>query len=251
MSEGCLTSEKYWQQDLQNIPGSTRIPITELKEVVDTNTNGAVILDLGSGEGRSTSILRDSFPKAKIIAFDLNRRGLEKTSSEVSGRVQGTALELPFENECSDAVVLCGVMTNITDKDPMKALEARRKIIQEVARVLKPGGVCVLSDFSQEHNLSDYPVNYQRHQLITGEYGTIAVFDPEAKVTFLGKSNEEVAGLKKSPYLQRFAHHYSPGELTDLIESEKKLTVKKCSTEVGRTPTGKPIDTLIVTFTKK
>ena len=206
-------------------------------------------MDLGSGEGRSTAVLQKSFPEAKIVAFDLSHKGLEKTGREV-GRVKGTALELPFANESTDAIVLCGVMTNITDKDPEVAVSARRKVLKEIERILKPNGVCVISDFNSEQRLSKYNVNYFRHQLITGEYGTIAVFDPSAGITFRGKSDEEVALLAKSPYLQRFAHHFSPEELKNLIESQKRLKVAKYSVETERTPSGNPIDTVVMTFRK-
>lgn len=249
MPEDVLASEIYWKNIDETIPGSTRVPIEELRESVEANNN-SVILDLGSGEGRSTKELKDAYPNAKIIAFDLNRAGLQKTTSEALGRIQGTALELPFADESADAVVLCGVMTNITDINSEKAITARKKVISEVARVLKKGGTCVLSDFNQEHTLSKYPVNYFRHQLITGEYGTIAVFDPKANINFIGKSDEEVSLLAKSPHLQRMAHHYTSKELTELIESQDGLKVEKYSAEVGITPSGKEIDTLVLKIRK-
>lgn len=250
MSENNLTSENYWAlQD--KIPGSTRVPVNELKEKWgETKGKNRVILDLGSGEGRSTSVLQSSFPEAKIVAFDLSHEGLKKTMSEISGRVQGTVLELPFDNESIDGISLCGVMTNITDKDPNEAIKARKTVLREISRVLKPGGTCIISDFDNEQKLSKYPVNYFRHQLITGEYGTIAVFDPSANVSFRGKNDDEVALLAKSPHLQRFAHHYSPDELIDLIESQHDLKVDKYFVEIGSTPSGNPIDTIIMSFEK-
>lgn len=244
-----LASEEFWKNSQEIIPGSTRVPVEELKEAVNINGRG-VILDLGSGEGRSTRELQQEYPNAKIVAFDLNYKGLLNTTREVGARIQGTVLELPFADESVNGVVLCGVMTNITDKNPEKAIKARSEVIKEVSRVLKPNGICVLSDFNSEHNLSNYPVNYFRHQLITGEYGTIAVFDPSAHINFVGKSDEEVVLLAESPYLQRFAHHYSSKELINLIESEKDLVVTKYLAEVGITPSGKPIDTIVVKFEK-
>lgn len=249
MSENNLASEEFWKNSEEVIPGSTRVPVEELYDAIENREN-AVILDLGSGEGRSTLELKQAYPSAKIVAFDLNLLGLEKTTDKISGRVQGTVLELPFAKESVDGVVLCGVMTNITDKNPAIAIKARKKVIGEVSRVLKPGGICVLSDFNRDHPLSNYPVNYFRHQLITGEYGTIAVFDPAAHINFIGKSDDEVALLAKSPKLQRFAHHYSSNELVDLIESDGDLMVIKYSAEVGITPSGKPIDTIVVKFKK-
>ena len=249
--EDSLTSERYWKSQ-QEIPGSTRVPVDEIKSYLnpEKEISGTVILDLGSGEGRSTSVLETNFPNSKIIAFDLCHEGLEKTTDQITGRVQGTALELPFNDESADAVVLCGVMTNITDKDPQKAVSARQKVISEISRVLAPGGICVISDFNNEHILSNYPIKYPRHQLITGEYGTVAVFEPSANITFQGKSDKEVAQLANSPKLERLAHHYSPKELIDLVKSQENLRVMKYSVEMGRTPSGKAIDTIVMSLRK-
>jgi len=250
MEDG-LTSERYWKSQ-QEIPGSTRVPVEEIKKYISPEKpkEKIVILDIGSGEGRSTKILESSFPESKVIAFDLSFEGLEKTTDKAAGRVQGTALELPFNNESSDCIILCGVMTNITDKDPPKAVLARQKIISEISRVLTPGGLCIISDFNNDHSLSGYPINYFRHQLITGEYGTVAVFDPSANINFLGKSDEEVASLAKSPELDRLAHHYSPKELIDLVKTQKDLEVLNYLVEIGKTPSGKPIDTIVMSLRK-
>lgn len=247
MSENTkFTSENFWVNQ-KEIPGSTRVPIEEIRKI--RSGDKITILDLGSGKGRSTQILKENFPLAQIVAFDLCREGLLRTEESLADRVQGTILKLPFKEESADVAVLCGVMTNLTDQDPKLATQARQAAVQQITRVLKPGGMCVISDFSREHRLSDYPVNYERHQLITGEFGTIAVFDPDAKITFVGKSDEEVAALKHSPYLRRFAHHYSPEELIELGKNNG-LTAVKYAIELGKTPSGNPIDTIVMSLIK-
>lgn len=247
MSESTkLASENFWTNQTE-IPGSTRIPIEEIRKL--GGDKKITILDLGSGEGRSTQTLKENFPSAQVVAFDLCKKGLLNTNEDVADRVQGTILKLPFKEESADVVVLCGVMTNLTDKDPKVATQARQEAIQEIAHVLKPGGVCIISDFNREHQLSGYPINYKRHQLITGEFGTIAVFDVDAKITFVGKSDEEVASLKNSPYLKRFARHYSPKELIELGKKTGLRAVKH-TIELGKTPSGSPIDTVVMSFIK-
>ena len=71
-----------------------------------------------------------------------------------------------------------------------------------------------------------------------------------AKITFQDKGDKEVALLAGSPYLQRFAHHYSTDELTNLAESVSELKIVKHSAEIGTTPSGNPIDTIVATFIK-
>src|SRR3990167_1662246 len=98
MEDENFRSEKYWMEQ-EIIPGSTRVPIDELKEALENGgEKKRTILDLGSGEGRSTQALIRNFPNSNVVAFDLSMEGLKKTK-EAGGRVRGTALELPFKNE--------------------------------------------------------------------------------------------------------------------------------------------------------
>ena len=247
MSENTrLASVSFWINQ-REIPSSTRIPVEEIKKM--KGDSKITILDLGSGEGRSTQTLKENFPLAQVVAFDLCKKGLLNTNESIVNKVQGTTLKLPFKEESADVTVLCGVMTNLTDKDPKLAIQARQDAIREIARVLKPGGMCIISDFNREHQLSNYPVNYERHGLITGELGTIAVFDPDAKITFVGKSDEEIVSLKNSSSLRRYTHHYFPEELIELGK-KNGLTAVKHTIELGKTPSGNPIDTVVMSFIK-
>ena len=249
MNENQLTSEKFWRKQ-EIVPGSTRVPIREIKGWLELyGFKDLQILDLGSGSGRSTEELKGSFSEANIVVFDLSLKALRDEKYKEVSCLQGSALSLPFTEKSFDFIILCGVLTNITDKDKKKALSARQSVAKESARILKNGGLCIVSDFCSKHVLSGYPVNYKRHELITGEWGTIAVFDPEENINFYGKKDEEVKKLAKSPNLLRFAHHYSRQELVDLFQNAG-LTPVSYSAEVGTTPSGNKIDSIIYSFCK-
>ncbi len=245
----------YWKEVVEGseIPGSTRVPVFEIKRHFsglekELDGNGTTIVDLGSGSGRSTEILKQNFNKSEVVALDLSFTGLKETNS-TENKVQATVVELPFADESVDVFSMCGVMTNLVDEDPKKSLELRKKAAEEIKRSLKDNGLCVISDFTRPHLLSDYPVDYGRHALITKEEGTIAVFNPTSGISFRGKTNDEVASLSDSPHLQRFAHHYTQNELASVF-SEVGLKPESYSVEIGKTPSGTPIDTIILTVRK-
>lgn len=242
-----LGSEIYWKRQ-NEIPGSTRVPTFEIRQYFYPN-DPSVILDIGAGSGRSTDELKRVFPSSKIIALDISSGGIRQIDPNTAHRIEATAMHLPFRDGSVDCVNLCGVMTNITDKNPFKAQQAREDLGMEINRVLVKGGLCTISDFHNKHLLSHYPINYEHHLKITGELGTIAVFDPAAKITFIDKSDEEIKSLANSEHLQRLAHHYSPEELINIF-NESGMKTLNYHIEIGKTPSGTPIDSIVMTIEK-
>ncbi len=99
------------------------------------------VLDAGSGTGIVTLGFQDAgFRPRKTIAFDLSANSLkiareqfEKENSVDAGNIesiQGNVLELPFDDDSFDLVLTCGVLEYVS-------LDTG---LQELARVLKPGG---------------------------------------------------------------------------------------------------------------
>jgi len=233
-----------WNESIpgKDIPGSTRIPVDEIHRFFQGNTSALQGLDLGSGKGRSTKVLETSLPGSTITALDLNLDGLRLT--ETKSKVQAQAENLPFPSNRFDFVTLCGVMTNLVDENPKTSQQLRAGVVSELYRVIKPGGCVAISDFGSDHFLDAYNVNYERHALITGERGTIAVL--KSGENFTGKSNEAIAAMKGTGAIVRYAHHYALREIIDLLH-KAKFNFLTCAIELTQTPAGqRPIDNLIV-----
>lgn len=245
----------FWQalQNGESIPGSTRVPTFEIQRYLfeqgmEQNGQGLRMADLGSGGGRSTARIKEVLPRASIVALDLSNPGLAATTS-TDLRTQGDISLLPLETESVDIVAMCGVLTSLASSDKLIALDLRARVAKEIHRVLKPNALLVISDFKRPHDLTHYPVNYYRHALITGEVGTIAVFDPTAHVSFRGLTDTQVAQYKDSQLINRFAHHFSPEELLELF-CTNGFKVDRYSVERGSTPSGTSIDTIVLPLIK-
>lgn len=205
-------------------------------------------LDIGSGSGRSTKQLRE-IGINKVVALDLSHQGLILTNATPL-KFNASAEFLPFADDTFDGMNLCGVMTNLTDRDPEVGKKLRLDVAKQIFRCLKKGGFLFLSDFCSEHYLTDYPVNYKRRALITKEEGTIAVFNPNAVVSFVGLSDNDVVKLgQDEKKLMRFARHYSPKELIELFGSVG-VSIQSYTIEVGKTPSGTPIENIILVARK-
>lgn len=104
-------------------------------------TKDSAVLDAGSGTGIvSLGFLDSKLPAKAFVAFDLSHKSLQIAAKEFQRynadhftAVQGNVLTMPFANDHFDLVVTCGVLEYV----PLDIG------LQEMARVLKPGGKLV------------------------------------------------------------------------------------------------------------
>jgi SAM-dependent methyltransferase len=85
------------------------------------------LLDVGSADGPSVGWLRG---RGKQVSLDIDPRGL------TAGGVCGSAMALPFADECFDLVAAFDVVEHC---------EPEANVLGEIARVLAPGGRMLLS----------------------------------------------------------------------------------------------------------
>lgn len=97
--------------------------------------NGKSLLDAGCGTGWFSKIASEK--GASVTSMDLGENLLAEVAKKCdSKRVVGSILEIPFPENTFDVVVSSEVIEHTPD--PYKALH-------EIYRVLKPGGIMVLS----------------------------------------------------------------------------------------------------------
>jgi len=112
---------------------------------------GDAILDLASGTGDLIKLYNKKIGNSgRIVSSDINEAMLDEgkrnlINSGVLGIefVQANAEKLPFEDNSFDLVSIAFGLRNVTDKD---------KALSEMCRVLKPGGVLIVLEFSKTTN---------------------------------------------------------------------------------------------------
>lgn len=95
------------------------------------------ILDVGCGRGATTFLLQRKFPEKQIVSLDIELwrlkyiydKGLNDTV------ICGSGTELPIRKERMDLVVCDQVIEHV---------EQEKALIQEIMRVLKPGGHLII-----------------------------------------------------------------------------------------------------------
>ena len=112
---------------------------------------GDAILDLASGTGDLIKLYHKKIGNSgRIVSSDINEAMLDEgkrnlINSGVLGIefVQANAEKLPFEDNSFDLVSIAFGLRNVTDKD---------KALSEMSRVLKPGGILIVLEFSKTTN---------------------------------------------------------------------------------------------------
>ena len=129
--------EQYYKNELCRI-----IPFSSKK-----------ILDAGCGTGTLTALMKHSHTDADIHGIDIDEKILQIAQNKFQHQSlkvtlhQGSILQLPFESNSFDAAFSCLVLHHLTTQNKLKA-------IQEMFRVLTPGGKFAIADFSLPHNIS-------------------------------------------------------------------------------------------------
>ncbi|KAL3140222.1 hypothetical protein ABBQ38_004497 [Trebouxia sp. C0009 RCD-2024] len=119
--------------------------------------NPSKVLDVGCGIGGTTRILAKSFPSAQVQGITLSKsqvkRGgelaAEQGLSNCSFQVMD-ALHMDFPDDTFDLVWACESGEHMPDK---------KKYIEEMTRVLKPGGTIVIACWCQREETPESPLS--------------------------------------------------------------------------------------------
>ncbi|KAK9815034.1 hypothetical protein WJX73_005595 [Symbiochloris irregularis] len=142
----------------------TLIPLADHFRSRPAGAGAPKILEVACGTGRFATFLKDNHPTAQVTALDLSpyylaearknladwarlRGGSSRTTPPVDAFLQAPAEGIPMPDGHYDAVTCVYLFHELPP-------EVRRKVAKEMARVVKPGGMVVLTDSAQ---LGDRP----------------------------------------------------------------------------------------------
>jgi len=107
------------------------------------------VLDLGSGTGRFTSLLADTFGEATGVepSEQMRRIAIERTDNPAVRFLAGKAEAIPCPDSSADIVLMFLSLHHVRDRDAAAA---------EIARVLRPDGrLFIRSAFSHAYRATD------------------------------------------------------------------------------------------------
>jgi ubiquinone/menaquinone biosynthesis C-methylase UbiE len=105
------------------------------------NLSGKRVLDIGSGKGRFARCLREQYPSARVVAFDLAEAMLRFVPPGID-TCGGSMTSLPFATGSFDCAYATESLEHAVD------IEAA---IEEMCRVVRPAGKLVIMDKNARH----------------------------------------------------------------------------------------------------
>ncbi len=201
-------------EDFTNSPNSysNRIEWPAIKLLIPNLENKAII-DLGCGTGRFTFLLEDYHPK-KIIGMDISSEMIDM--ARMFGKDKKSTIEF-IQNDIEDLSCIEDESIDfVFSSTTFHYLKDLKRIMQEIKRILKPGGLFILSVIHPVYS-AQYPI----------------INDEEWKVKYLNKElrayiqpwieyNNEIEN-----YLSFSYHHTMSDYINNIIEAE--LMIKSLS----------------------
>jgi SAM-dependent methyltransferase len=119
-------------------PERARLQARMLAAVLAQRTGAQRIVDVGCGDGAATYLLKELDARNTVIGVDWSATALAQARARGLLVVQGgvDTCGLPLPDACADVVIMSELIEHLVDTD---------RAVDEVSRVLRPGGVLLLS----------------------------------------------------------------------------------------------------------
>ena len=164
------------------------------QELLVEDLRGKTLLDAGCGTGWFSKIGVER--GAKVTSMDLGENLLLEVQKKCeTNRVVGSILDMPFENNSFDFIVSSEVIEHTPD--PHKAIE-------ELARVLKPGGTLVLTTPNKFWYFSIWIANKLHIRPYEGLENWMGWHEMKKTIKGNGLAIESMVGVHLFPFIFSF-----------------------------------------------
>ncbi len=157
--------KKYWDENAAEKTFTHPLVLENITSYIDQSS---IILDYGCGYGRSLNALYEA-GYSNLHGIDYSRKMIERGSNDYPALElrHNSLIETHFPNSHFDLVLLFAVLTcNPCNED-------QKKIISEIYRILKPGGIIYISDYVLQTDSR----NIERYNAFKTLYGRYGVFE--------------------------------------------------------------------------
>jgi tRNA (uracil-5-)-methyltransferase TRM9 len=116
-----------------------------VKEFLDSLSKYSIVADVGTGNGKYLCYRKD----ITVIGNDMsdNLLNIISQKNHIANICRANALHMPYRRSIYDASISIAVLHHIS------TIEARCKFIEEIIRILKPRGCCLITVWAREQQI--------------------------------------------------------------------------------------------------
>ena len=170
-----------------------------VKQFLDNIPSYSTIVEIGSGNGKNLMRRKDCYP----IAFDLSYAFAHITNQIGIDSVIGNSIMIPLRSNSADYVLNIAVLHHLSSE------ERRLCVVQELIRILKPGGKLMIQVWAKKQ-----PIQSKRKFNSSEEY-----------VSWYNRS--------KTKKEIRYYHIYEDNELFDMLKPLQSIDIIEYYWEYG------------------
>lgn len=153
------------------------------------------IVEYGCGYGRLLQVLHERGYQ-NLLGFDFSHKMIARGEREHPhlNLTHSDSGKIPLENDSVDCIIVSTILCCIPDRNE------QQKLIEEIMRVLKKGGVLYLSDFL----LCDHPRYVEKYQQGQQEFGDWGIYTTAEGLTVRHHTTSQIMALLEQFSLQWF-----------------------------------------------
>jgi SAM-dependent methyltransferase len=129
--------------------------VSPIIETLAAGRRGLQLVDCGCGTGNNLALLA---PYGRVRAFDLTQWGARRALSSGHQVVRADITSIPFSSERFDVA---------TSFDVLQCVEADDLAVREIARIVRPGGVIVLTLAAFDWLRGDHAISWNERRRYT------------------------------------------------------------------------------------
>lgn len=138
-----LYVQKVYDEIGERFDKSRYKPWEGVMKFLDTLKSESNVLDAGCGNGKNMLYRKD----LQFIGCDISKTLLDICKSKKLDVIMSNIINLPFKNDTFDAIICVAVLHHLS------SYERRRQAVNEMLRVLKPGGQLFIEVWAAEQKL--------------------------------------------------------------------------------------------------
>ncbi|MEO6197418.1 MAG: class I SAM-dependent methyltransferase [Dehalococcoidia bacterium] len=130
----------------------TNVTLPLITGMVQRLQDGIDVLDVGCGQGHAINVMAREFPNSRFTGYDFSEEGV--AASQAEAKAWGLS-NSKFVQQDVAAFSETGAYDLITAFDAIHDQASPTKVLANIARALRPGGVFLMVDIAGSSNLED------------------------------------------------------------------------------------------------